>query len=91
MRALLDRFGLDEDEVAQAVAEALTGLPSGGAAALTDDQVAMLSEAGVAGHTRSRGDIGHTGPLGAGGDRVAARPKGAGPGVAACPVRRAWT
>lgn len=47
MRALLDRFDLDEDEVARAVAVAVGDLPASGAAALTGDEVRILTRAGL--------------------------------------------
>lgn len=46
LRTLLDRFGLDEDELAEAVAEAVGDLPASGAATLTDQETAILSRAG---------------------------------------------
>lgn len=47
MQELLDRFGLGEDEVAKAVSEAVAGLPATGAAALTPEEVQVLSRGGL--------------------------------------------
>ncbi len=47
MQELLDRFGLDEDELAAAVADAIADLPARGAAALTEDEMRVLARAGL--------------------------------------------
>lgn len=47
MQELLDRFDLAEDEVAQAVSEAVAGLPGTGTAALTSSEVDVLSRGGL--------------------------------------------
>lgn len=47
MQELLSRFGLAEDELAQAVSEALADLPVTGTAALTSEETRVLSRAGL--------------------------------------------
>lgn len=47
MQALLDRFGLTEDEVVEALAEQLAAVPSAGAAGLSAPDVDSLSAGGL--------------------------------------------
>jgi hypothetical protein len=79
MQELLDRFHLAEDEVAQAVSEAVADLPATGAAALTSDQVGALSRGGLefggqtvaAGHRAHRDALAEQVALLAGSDTAA--------------------
>lgn len=79
LRALLDRFGLDEDELATAVVDAVAELPASDAAGLTDEQVRVLSRAGLefgehaatAGHRAHRAAVAEQVALLAGPDTAA--------------------